>query len=252
MGNLGLGHDRDQTRSLSNTSLADGTTEMYVVISNAAWVDGNGAVIVDPDENANNNLDQLLPETGVLASKGASPTVLNNVFFNLQTPIINEESRRFPLTGSVAPYGSNNPNEVLKPGQVIVGGSIYQYDEPAVARLRRATGIEQSPTNIPNTSSDLNFDIADDVRLFVNAQASQYLPASNSPLIDSSVDSLAERSVLAAVKSSMGLAPAPLLAPTYDLVGQLRADDPAVSPPSGQGHCQIDARGRSDQPRRMR
>ena len=88
--------------------------------------------------------------------RGASPTILNNVFFNVQTPVVNEESRRFPLTGGVAPYGSNNPNEILKPGEVVIGGSIYQYVEPGVANVRFGTGIEQTPTNVPNTALDLN------------------------------------------------------------------------------------------------
>lgn len=246
MGNLGIGHDRDSTTSLSNTSLADGTSEKFVVVKNAAWIDGNGSILVDPDENENNNLDQLLPETGVLASRGASPTILNNVFFNLQTPVVNQESRRFPLTGGVAPYGSNNPNAVLKPGQVVVGGSIYQYVEPGVANVRFGTGIETTPTNVPNTSLDLNITVPNGVDLFVNPQASQFLPAANSPLIDSGIDALPERTNLASVKSAMGLALSPVIAPDYDLVGQLRVDDPDVSPPSGQGQSVFKDRGALD------
>lgn len=246
MGNLGLGHDRDQTTSVSRTSLADGTTEMYIQVMNAAWIDSQGSIIVDPDDNANNNLDQILPETGILASRGSSPTVLNNVFFNVQTPIINQEARRFPLTGSMAPYGSSNPNQVLKAGEVVIGGSIYQYDESASARLRYGTGIEQVPTNVPNTGFDFNFDIADDVRLFTNAQAGQFLPAANSPLVDSSIDSLPERTGLAAIKGAVGLAPSPVQAPNFDLVGQLRADDPDVAPPSGQGQNVFKDRGALD------
>lgn len=246
MGNLGLGHDRDVTTSASDTSLADGTTEMYVVVNNAAWIQGNGSIIVDPDQNANNNLDQILPESGILASRGSSPTVLNNVFFNVQTPIVNQEARRFPLTGVMAPYGSNNPNEVLKAGEVVIGGSIYQYPESASARLRYGNGIEESPTNIPNTGLDFNFEIGADVRLFTNAQASEFLPAAGSPLIDSSVDSLPERSSLAAVKSAMGLALSPVLTPSFDMVGQLRSDDPDVAPPSGQGQNIFKDRGALD------
>ncbi len=154
LSHLGMGHDRESTIPISRTSFGDGAAEKFVVVSNAAWIQSNGSIIVDPDANANNNLDQQLPETGVLASRGASPTVLNNVFFNLQTPIINEESRFFPLTGGFAPYGSNNPNFPTKPGEVVVGGSIFQYDEPAVARNRFGTGVEQVPTNVPNTNLD--------------------------------------------------------------------------------------------------
>ncbi len=246
MGNLGIGHDRDSTNPLSETSIGDGTSEKYVTVKNAAYIDGNGSILVDPDENANNNLDQLLPETGILATRGASPSILNNVFFNLQTPVINEESRRFPLTGGPAPYGTDNPNAVLKPGEVVVGGSVFQYEEPAIARMRFGTGIEQTPTNVPNTALDLNFEIADGVDLFVNAQAGIYLPSPNSPLIDSSVDTLPERANLATVKSAVGISVSPIVAPDYDLVGQLRVDDPDVAPPSGQGQNVFKDRGALD------
>ncbi len=246
LGHLGLGHDRESTNPISWTSRGDGASEKFVVINNAAWIDGNGRIIVDPDDNANNNLDQLLPETGVLATRGASPTILNNVFFNLQTPVVNSESRANQNTGALQPFGSNNPNVITKPGDVVLGGSIYQYYEPGVARLRFGTGIETVPTNIPNTALDQNFDIANGVRLFVNAQAGQYLPAPGSPLIDSAINQLDERPSLASVKTAMGLNTSNLVAPDYDLVGQLRADDPAVSPPGGVGQNVFKDRGALD------
>ncbi len=246
LGHLGMGHDRESTTPISRTSFGDGATEKFVVVKNAAWIISNGTIIVDPDANANNNLDQNLPETGVLASRGASPTVLNNVFFNLQSPIINEESRFFPLTGSSAPYGSNNPNLPSKPGEVVVGGSIFQYDEPASARNRFGTGVETVPTNVPNTGLDFNTNVADGVKLFINAQASQYLPAGQSPLIDSAIDTLPERPALAAVKNAMGISVAPIKAPSLDLVGQLRVDDPDVASPAGQGQNVFKDRGAFD------
>lgn len=243
LSNLGIGHDRGSTQALSFTSRGDGTTEKFVVVKNAAWIRGNGTVIVDPDEGVNNNLDQLLPETGVLSSRGASPTILNNVFFNLQTPVITEESRVNENTGIVEPYGTDNPNIVSKPGDVVLGGSTYQYHEPAIARLRFGTGIESGPTNIPNTSLDLNFEVQAGVRLFENAQAGRYFPADGSPLIDSSIDSLPERTSLAAVKNAVGIPLSPAVAPAFDLAGQLRSDDPAVSPPGGQGQNIFKDRG---------
>ena len=243
---LGIGHDRAQTGALSQTSRGDGTTEKFVVVKNAAFIQSNGSIIVDPDANSNNNLDQILPETGILATRGASPTLLNNVFFNVQTPIVNEESRRFPLTQGVAPYGSDNPNQPIKPSEVVVGGSIFQYSEPGVARNRFATGIEDGPTNVPNTTLDQNVNVASGTTLFVNAQAGQYLPAPGSPLIDSAIDSLPERPALAGVKSAMGISVSPIKAPNLDLVGQLRVDDPAVASPSGQGQNVFKDRGALD------
>lgn len=246
LSNLGIGHDVARTQPLSHTSRGDGTTEKFVVVKNAAWIEGNGTIIVDPDAGANNNLDQLLPESGVLASRGASPTVLNNVFFNLQTPVVNEESRVNENTGGIEPYGTDNPNIVSKPGEVILGGSVYQYHEPAIANLRFGTGIESGPTNIPNTGLDLNFEIDAGVLLFENAQAGEYLPAAGSPLIDSSIDTLPERTRLAQVKTAVGIPLSPVVAPDFDLVGQLRSDDPAVSPPGGQGQNIFKDRGAFD------
>jgi hypothetical protein len=207
-------------------------------------------VIVSPDENEGNNLDSLLPETGILASRGASPTILNNVFFNLQSPVIKEESRRYPVvgpfTGGFAPYGFDGETVVSKPSEVILGGSVYQFDEPAASKVRFTTGIEKVPTNSPNTALDFNFDVADSARLFVNAQAGQYLPAAGSILIDSGIDSLPERPLFANVKKSVGISVSPVIAPDRDAVGQLRVDDPTVSPPSGVGQNVFKDRGALD------
>lgn len=243
---LGIGHDRLSTVPLSPTSVGDGSTEKFVMVKNVAFIDDNGVVLVSPDSNDENNLNQIIPETGVLSTRGASPTLLNNVFFNVQTPVVNEESRRFPITLTPAPYGTNNPSNPVKPGQVILGGSMYQFHETAGSITRFATGIEASPTNIPNTALDFNQIVPATTQLFVNAQAGNYLPAPNSPLIDSSIDSLPERSGLATVKTSMGLSVSPVLAPTYDVVGQLRTDDPNVSPPQGQGFSVFKDRGAYD------
>lgn len=246
LSHLGIGHDRLSTRPLSATSIADGTTEKFIVVKNAAFVDGNNSILVAPDLDTPNNLNQLLPETGVLATRAASPTILNNVFFNVQTPVINEESRRFPITGVMAPYGSNNPNFPVKPGQVTLGGSIYQYHETASSVNRFATGIETSPTNIPNTALDFNTVVPAGTRLFVNAQAGNFVPAAGSPLIDSAIDSLPERPALATVKTAMGLSVSPIIAPAFDIVGQLRTDDPNVAPPQGQGQNVFKDRGAYD------
>lgn len=250
---LGIGHDRRATTPISPTSIGDGTTEKFVVVRNAASVESNGSILVSPDTGSNHNLNQLLPETGILSTRGASPNLMNNVFFNVQTPVVNEESRKFPIGGDPfhagrppAPFGSNNPITLPKPGQVILSGSIYQYSETVSPAQRFFTGIETSPTNVPNTGSDFNLTVPGSTRLFVNAQAGNYLPAPSSPLIDSAIDSLPERTGLASVKSSVGLPVSPVLAPALDIFGQLRTDDPAVAPPQGQGQNVFKDRGALD------
>lgn len=238
---LGIGHDRRLSGQLSNTSIGDGTTERFVVVSNAAYIDSNGGVVlVDPDINANNNLDQLLPETGILVTAGASPTLMNNVFVNVQTPIVDEETRvtnpgNAFANRNPAPFGSNNTDVHPKTNQVIVGGSVYQFVEPAVARNRLGNGIENGPANLPNTGLDFNITLPNTHKTFVDAQASQFLPAKGSRIIDSSLDSLEEREAFRTIKQAAGIAISPVVAPTRDAYGQLRVDDPTVAPPNGQG-----------------
>lgn len=246
----GIGHDRQASGVLSNTSRGDGTTERFVVVKNAAYIVSNGNILVDPDFNANNNLDQLLPETGVLVSEGANPTLMNNVFVNVQTPIVREETR---VASTQPAFGNRNPvdfntgiNVHPKLGEVIIGGSIYQYAEPRVANNRLGWGIEASPTNLPNTGLDFNTTVPAGVQIFVDAQGSLFLPAQNSPIIDSSLDSLEEREAFKTIKQAMGIALSPVKAPSRDATGQLRVDDPSVAPPSGLGADVFKDRGALD------
>ncbi len=246
----GIGHDRQASGVLSNTSRGDGTTERFVVVKNAAYIVSNGNILVDPDFDANNNLDQLLPETGILVSEGANPTLMNNVFVNVQTPIVRDETRVASAGGSL---GNRQPvpfntgvNVHPKLGEVIIGGSIYQYAEPQAARNRLGFGIEASPTNLPNTGLDFNTTVPAGVQIFVNAQGSQFLPAPQSPIIDSSLDSLEEREAFKTIKQAMGIALSPVKAPSRDATGQLRVDDPSVAPPSGLGADVFKDRGALD------
>lgn len=246
----GIGHDRQASGALSNTSRGDGTTERFVVVSNAAYIVSNGNILVDPDFNANNNLDQLLPESGIEVSRGANPTLMNNVFVNVQTPIVRDETR---VASTVPSFGNRQPvafntgiNVHPKQGEVIVGGSIYQYVETAAARNRLGFGIEASPTNVPNTGLDFNTTVPVGVQVFVDAQSSQFLPAPQSPIIDSSLDSLEEREAFKTIKQAMGIALSPVKAPSRDATGQLRVDDPTVAPPSGLGADVFKDRGALD------
>ncbi|MDX1924959.1 MAG: DVUA0089 family protein [Pirellulaceae bacterium] len=245
----GIGHNRTLSGVLSNTSRGDGTTERFVVVSNAAYIISNGNILVDPDFNDNNNLDQIIPETGIAVSRGANPTLMNNVFVNVQTPIVRDEARVVApgALGNMLPSNFNTGVDVHpKQGEVIVGGSIYQYAEPAAARNRLGFGIEASPTNVPNTGLDFNTTVPAGVQIFVDAQASQFLPAPLSPIIDSSLDSLEEREAFKTIKQAMGIALSPVKAPSRDATGQLRVDDPTVAPPSGLGADVFKDRGALD------
>src|SRR4029079_19155771 len=51
---------------------------------------------------------------------------------------------------------------------------------------------------------------------------------------------------MTAITAPLGIAPSPILAPTIDQLGQLRVDDPAVSPPIGLGQNVFKDRGAID------
>ncbi|WP_417395854.1 Calx-beta domain-containing protein [Gimesia chilikensis] len=71
--------------------------------------------------------------------------------------------------------------------------------------------------------------------LFVDAATRNFYLADNSRAIDSSLNRLADRSLYAAVKDALGIPVSDIFAPSYDVYGQLRVDDPTQSPPPGLG-----------------
>ena len=158
---------------------------------------------------------------------------------------MDSESRRFP-DGRAAPFGSNNANTDPKPGEVILGGSVYQFIETAVADNRLGQGIETGPTNVPNTGLDFNNTLPNTSQVFVSMQGASYFPAANSPIIDSAIDSLQERESFRTIRTAMGLSLSPILAPERDAAGQLRSDDPDVATPSGNGSNVFKDRGALD------
>ena len=241
--NIGMGHDRTfslpfltSNSALPITSLGNGTTEKYVVVRNASSVISKGNVLVDKDLGVNNNLNQIIPESGIFVSGGASPTLLNNVFVNVQTPIVREFT---------AGQTAGQPNSV-RPSAVVVGGSTYQFAESRQAFAYLGQPVEVSPTNVPFTNLDFNFTAGDTEQLFVDAPGGNFLPAPGSRVIDSSIDSLPDREAFRAVKLAVGISPSPVLAPDRDQSGQLRADDPNVAPPSGLGGNVFKDRGAID------
>lgn len=195
----GFGHNSPYTTP-------DASGELYVVISGASRV--TGAVLFQP--SFDENIDQLMPETGILVSEAASPTLLNNVLSNLNAGIWQDAS---PTT--------------------VVGGSTYQHND-------------QEDSNVGSTNDDFNVHLGGYEPLFVNAPAGNFYPAPYSPIIDSATDALEERSGFASIKDSVGIPVSPILAPDLDAVGLLRSDDPEVDTPSGQGANVFKDRGGLD------
>ncbi len=198
-GVVGFGHDTPLTPVVA-------TTELYVVVSGASRIEGSVNVRPLPGEN----VDQLLPETGVLVSEQASPTLLNNVLANLNSGIWQDAS---PTT--------------------VVGANTFQHNDVA-------------NSNLGAPGDDFNTVLGNYEALFVDAADGDFYPAPMARSIDSALDSLGERSGFATVKTAMGISISPILAPDLDAVGLLRSDDPDVDTPSGQGANVFKDRGGLD------
>jgi hypothetical protein len=82
--------------------------------------------------------------------------------------------------------------------------------------------------------------------VFVGAPTLVFAPAANASIIDSSIDSLEDRASLTTVKNPLGLPPSPIIAPDFDVNGQLRVDDPTVQTPNGLGELVFKDRGAFD------
>ncbi len=195
----GFGHDNPYTPP-------ETSGELYVVVSGASRIEGN--VLFQPF--LNENIDQLLPETGILISERSTPTLLNNVLSNLNAGIWQDAS----------------PTSV-------VGGSVYQHND-------------QADSNIGSANDDFNIRLSDYAPLFVNSGDGNFYPAPLSPIIDSAIDSLEDRVRYMTVKAAVGIPVSPILAPNLDAAGLLRSDDPEVETPSGQGANVFKDRGGLD------
>jgi len=228
---------------------ADG--RRYVEIYGAAKIVqiGGPGNVLSPIVNQNNVDSQVLRETGILISEEATPTLLNNVISNTRNGVVETENQ-LPLSNS-------------SPRTAIVGAQIFQHSAPINAsqtaaqmgNWRYSLGNTQWPGSLINPeeqtaarpdTADFNIPLSNTAPLFVNAGGRNFFPAPQARSIDSSVDSLEDRPQFITVKAAMGISNSPILAPLRDMTGQLRIDDPNVSPPQGQGADVFKDRGSLD------
>jgi hypothetical protein len=147
--------------------------------------------------------------TGIRVGGNASPTLLNNILVNNLDGI------------TVSPSSSST----------VIGGSLYQ------GNVRNVSGapVGQFPITVTNGTP-----------MFTDIVARNLYPVPGAPSIDSSIDSLLDRSAMLAVKQPLGLAPSPIIAPAFDIYGALRVDDPTVIAPPGLGESIFKERGAAD------
>ena len=128
---------------------------------------------------------------GVQVTDSASPTLINNLFADL-------------ATGVSVDAGS------------VTAGTIVAY-----------SAFWNTTTQVSGATQSDQLDLTADP--FVNAAGGNYYLAPGSAAIDSSLDTLQDRNQFVVLKNAVGIPPSPLLAPSLDLYGQLRLDDPSVA-----------------------
>ncbi len=152
---------------------------------------------------------------GIDVINNASPTILNNIIAQFLPANL--------LATAIGIFVDSTS------GTTVVGESVYENN------AQNLVGV--SETNAIVLAKDKN------LPLFVNAAANNFYLAEGTAAIDSSVNSLPERPQLVAVDTPLGVPPSPIQAPNYDLLGQLRVDDPNVSSPPGLGSNVFKDRG---------
>lgn len=144
---------------------------------------------------------------GIQIRHNAAPTLLNNVIANAIIGLNVDETSTSTVLGGMTFYRNAEALEGLA-----TPGSFAQF--------------------VPETEE-----------LFVSAGELIFTPSDGAPIIDSSIDSLEDRASLVTVRSPLGLPPSPIIAPMFDVNGQLRVDDPTMQSPFGSGELVFKDRG---------
>lgn len=148
--------------------------------------------------------------TGINIVGNAAPALLNNIIANSTDGIVVNATNSLTILG---------------------GNTYYRNDLDVPTGVSRGQFAQVLP---------------DAEVVFIDASRLVFGPAAGSSVIDSSIDSLEDRSSLTTVKSPLGLPPSPIVAPQFDVNGQLRVDDPGVETPSGVGERVFKDRGAYD------
>lgn len=150
---------------------------------------------------------------GIQVDQNASPTLLNNIVADLVTGVSVDASSQTLGT--------------------VVGGTLYRNNGTNAST--GAIGLGTFPIVLTNSDP-----------LFVDQARRNYYPAPLSQAIDSSIDTLSDRTGFITVRDPLGIGVSPITTPTVDAYGQLRGDDPAVSTPAAQGANVFKDRGAID------
>ena len=196
-----------------------------VVMNNVLYGNVAGGISISGDTGNNNNgepprtvarvLNNTLygtgAGTGINVNEGAVPTILNNAISN------------FGVGVSVSANSQSGTE---------VGGNIYKLN-----------GANTSPAGLVQSFA-ISLGATDP--LFNDPANGRFYLQALSQAIDSSVASLENRSSIEQVKAAIGLPTSSILAPSLDVNGLRRSDDPAVNTPAGLGQNVFIDRGAID------
>ncbi len=218
-----------------------------------------------------------IPDVGVLIEDNASPTLLNNIIANFGTALsadqsstdVFEQKRTFIGGPSISPFAfggltfESDDNVGFGwglEGLFTFSGDINSratshmtlrdVDESATEHIGArptvigATAFQGNRINATNLRvGDFSLLLSESDPLFVDIVGGNYLLADNSEAIDSSVNTLQERSGLASVLSAIGFQPSEIVAPFVDADGVLRIDHPQIESSGGVGQNAFIDRG---------
>ncbi len=205
------------TQKVNDLNLVPGV----VITNNLITRNSNGGIRFSGDENLGTVADGPVPfgrvinntiyggGIGILVENNASPTLLNNIVAD------NNVGLSIDATSS----------------STVVGGTLFA-----------GPGTPSANGNV----GDFPIFVSASDTLFVNKDLDNFYLAPNSKAIDSSVDSVQDRTSMVTVRQPLGIADSPILAPDIDLFGQSRVDDPSVASPSGLGGNVFKDRGAID------
>ncbi|MBL6831767.1 MAG: fibronectin type III domain-containing protein, partial [Pirellulales bacterium] len=177
-----------------------------VIVNNIVASSGQAGIVFSGDPNNGNVPNAVVPYgriinntiyggdvaggTGVQVTENAAPTLLNNLFSNLDIGVeVDGTSQNLTVVGFSAHYNVASPVS----GTIENDGMVLTSDP------------------------------------FVDASTENFYLTELTPAIDSAIDILQDRNDFVVVKNAVGLPPSPIIAPSRDLYGQLRADDPAIA-----------------------
>lgn len=202
-------------RNFPSAQNEDRLTTGVTISNNVIYDGGSGAIHYSGDDLSGSNPQAAVPfgriinntlygtgtgDVGVLLDEGVAPTLLNNIVANFETGI------------EIVDATSKAGTEIIR--------TVFQ-----------GNGTNTVGTGLGNIPIEL--DVTD--ALFVDAPNKSFYLADGSKAIDAAVYRVLERLEMTSVYNPLGIEGSDLLAPTRDITGQLRVDDPTVTSTGGSG-----------------